>query len=207
MIKKYDRARFREKFRRYRIFFALSALLFLAALVGEAVLYGAGGYDYLGGSVIFRDFLTKLVTGETLLYLAVFFLGVTVYAPFFGFLTAALRGALSGFCLSLVFSSAKEEGGVLLLIFTFLYLVGSAWLFMGYSSFCTTVALRLYSDSAAGSVRGEEKRQFGGTLFCSDLFCNTINLRFLFSYFLFFLAAIFFSLLLALLYAFLRTLI
>lgn len=207
MIKRYNKARFREKFRRYRIFFALSALLFLAVFIGEIALYGDLGYRFLGGAVEFHTFLADLLTGELFLFLAVFLFGITLYAPFFGFLCAALRGALSGFCLSLVFSSAKEGGGIWLLILTFFYLALSAWLFLGYSSFCTVTALRLYSDPLKKNAGGEEKRMFGGTLFNSKLFCNSVNLRFLFSYFLFFLAAIFFTFLLALGYAALRTLL
>ncbi len=204
MIPKYNKALFREKFRRYRIFFLVSAVLFLSALVLECVFYGAGGFSALGGKISFEPFFLRLAVGEGLCYLFLFFLGLTIYAPFFALLASFFRGALSGFCLSSVFLGAEGKTRILLLIFTFLYVLASAWLFMGYGSFCSVCAFRLYSSKENGR---EEKQMFGGTLFRSALFCNTVNLRFLFSYFLFFLASGFFSTLLAFLYSFLRSLI
>lgn len=206
MIPKYNKAIFREKFRRYRIFFFVCAFLFVLAFVLECVFYGAGGFSALGGKISLESFFSRLAVGEGLFYLALFFFGLTIYAPFFSLLTSFFRGALSGFCLSSVYLGAEGKERVLLLIFTFLYLAASAWLFMGYGSFCAVCALRLYSPS--GERHGEEeKRMFGGTLFRSALFCNAVNLRFLFSYFLFFLAAVFFSVLLSFLYSFLRVLV
>ncbi len=206
MIKKYNKIRFRQKFRRYRIFFLVCAALFIFALILESTLYGSGGFTAFGGKISFEGFFTRLALGEMLIYLMIFFLGLTIYAPFFAFLISFLRGAFSGFCLSCVFSGIEHRGAVLLFLFTFFYVLSSAWLFMGYASFCASCALRLYSSSAESSQK-EEKRMFGGTLFQSTLFCGTVNLRFLFSYFLIFLASLFFCALLALLYAYLRSLI
>ncbi len=206
MIPKYNKAIFREKFRRYRIFFFISAILFFLALVLECAFYGAGGFLALGGEISFEPFFLNLAIGEGLVYLFLFFLGLTIYAPFFALLASLIRGALSGFCLSSVFLGAEGRERVLLLIFTSFYILASAWLFMGYSSFCSVCALRLYSSEEKGKI-SEEKKMFGGTLFRSAFFCNTVNLRFLFSYFLFFLCAGFFSTLLAFLYSFLRSLL
>ena len=206
MIPKYNKAIFREKFRRYRIFFTVAGILFLSALILECVFLGAGGFSALGGNIEFQTFFLRLAAGEGLCYLFFFFMGLTIYAPFFALFFSFIRGALSGFCLSSVSLGAEGKTMVLLLIFTFLYVFSSAWLFLGYTSFCSVCALRLYSSGERENV-SVEKRMFGGTLFRSAFFCHTVNLRFLFSYFLFFLSAAFFSALLAFLYSLLRGLV
>lgn len=202
MIKKYHSEKFRQKFRRYRLFFLFSLILFLMGLIGEICFYGSFGFQLFPSKVDLKSFFLPLLCAEGLLYLLIFFFGITIYAPFFGFLFSFLRGALSGFCLSASYLYMKEKGGFLLLFFTLFYLLSSAWLFLGYSTFCTTAALSIYSSHGGN----EKMKQFGGSLFRSTYFCGSINLRFLSSYFLFFLTSLFFASLVSFVYAFFRSL-
>lgn len=205
MIKKYNRARYREKFRRYRIFYWILAFVFLAFLVGELFWFGGLGYRYTASGVSFTAFFSDLFAGEALVLLSVFLFGVTLYAPVFGFVSAAARGAFSGFCLAVLCSDLQSGKGVWLLVLSFLYLFLSAWLFLAYTTFCTTTALQLFSDPSKSA--GGERKMYGGTLFYSAFSRGCVNLRFLMSYCLFFLGAVFFSFLLTLSFAGIRALI
>ena len=60
MIKKYNRARYREKFRRYRIFYWILVLIFLASLVGEIFWFGDFGFHYEIEEVSFLPFFSDL---------------------------------------------------------------------------------------------------------------------------------------------------
>ncbi len=205
MIKKYDAKRYRDKFYRYRLFFLFSFALFLLGFLLEIFLYGSFGYQIFPEEIVLSDFFLSLFCAEGLLYLLIFFFGITVYAPFFGFFFSFMRGVLSGFCLASSYAFMNEKGGFLILFFTFFYLLSSGWLFLGYATFCTTSALYIYSPK---KETGKEKmRQFGGSLFRSSYFYGTINLRFLFTYFLFFLAAFFFAGSLSFVYALFRSLL
>ena len=190
MIKKYNRARYREKFRRYRIFYWILVLIFLASLVGEIFWFGDFGFHYEVEEVSFLPFFSDLFAGEALIFLFLFLFGVTLYAPVFGFVTAAARGAFSGFCLSVLSSDLHSGKGVWMLVLSFLYLLSSAWLFLAYTAFCTTTALQFFTDPSKCS--GEEK-MYGGALFYSTFSRGGVNLRFLMSYCLFFLCALFLS--------------
>ncbi len=206
MVKQYNRMRYREKFRRYRIFFFVMSLLFAACLVGEVFWFGNMGYSYNRESVAFSSFFSNLFVGELLFLLAVFLFGLTLYAPIFGFLCAGARGAFSGFCLSLLSSDLKSAKGIWLFLICALYLLISSWLFVAYTGFCTTTALQLFSNPSK-SARGGEKSMYGGTLFYSSFFQESVNLRFLFGYILFFLGVVFFSFLLTLAFAGIRSLL
>ncbi len=205
MIKKYNRARYREKFRRYRIFFWVLAITFFLSLGAELFWFGGLGYRYTASSVSFSAFFSDLFTGELLLLLGVFLFGVTLYAPVFGLVSTAARGAFTGFCLALLCSDLQSGKGVWLLVMSFLYLSFSAWLFLAYATFCTTTALQIFSDPSKKT--GGERRMYGGTLFYSSFSRGSVNLRFLTSYCLFFLGAVFLSFLLTLSFAGLRMLI
>ncbi len=206
MIKKYNRVRYREKFRRYRIFYLIMAFVFLAAFVGELFLFGDVGYRYERADVTFTSFFSDLFVCELLALTSVFLFGVTLYAPMFGFATAAFRGAFSGFCLSVLCSGVKSGNGFWLFAVSLLYLLLSAWLFLAYSTFCTTTALQLFSDPAKWS-RGGERRMYGGTLFYSAFSKGCVNARFLLTYCLLFLAVSFFSFLLTLAFAGLQSIL
>ena len=202
MIQKYDRARFREKFRRYRLFFFLFAAVFFAAFVAELFLYGNFNYGYKQSSVDFFPFFSELFAGEILMLLALFLFGVTLYAPAFGFLCAAMRGA---FCLSVLYAGLNEKSSFLLFLLTAFYLLLSAWLFLSYASFCTTTALQIYS--VPKKLREGEKQAFGGSLFYSSFFRGSVNLRFLSSYLLLLLSAVFCSFLMTLSFAAMRSIL
>lgn len=203
MNKTYNRARYREKFHRYRVFFALTALVFLAAFAAEIVLYGNLDFSYQWQKSNFLSFFSELFAGELLVFLALFLFGVTLYAPAFGFLCAAARGAFSGFCLSVLFAELEGKRSVLLFILTLLYLLLSAWLFLSYASFCTTTALQIYSGPPRKT--DGEKQMYGGILFYSSFSQGSLNWRFLASYLLIFLASVFFLFVLALLFSALRS--
>ena len=205
MIKKYNRARYRVKFRKYRIFHLILVLVFLASLVGELFWFGGMDYCYTGTDVSFSAFFSDLFAGEALVLLLLFLFGVTLYAPIFGLVSTVARGAFSGFCLAVLCSDLKSGKGVWLLVLSFFYLLFSAWLFLAYTTFCTTTALQIFSDPSKNV--GGERRMYGGTLFYSSFSRGSANLRFLMSYCLFFLGTVFLSFLLTLSFAGIRMLL
>lgn len=189
-LKHFDKTLIRQRYGRYRLFFFLSFSLFLLSLVGEMFLFGAGGYALgEGGEVSFSPLFVTLFTGEAIFYLISFLLGITVYAPVVLFLFSLLRGVFSGFVLSTLAASFPQSGLFPFLLSLF-YCLFSTHVFCGYSSFCTMVCLRLFTDQPLASYRAEEKRMFGGSLFNSTFFANTVNFRFLFSYTLLFFASL-----------------
>ncbi|MBR7164894.1 MAG: hypothetical protein IKD18_01310 [Clostridia bacterium] len=195
MIKNYNRIRYREKFRRYRIFYVLMAVVFLAGLFGELFWLGSAGYCYDLSETSFSSFFSDLFAGELIVIVAVFLFGVTLYAPLFGFVSAALRGAFSGFCLSVLCAQGTKSAWII--VISFLYLVLSAWLFLAYATFCTTTALQIFS-APSKSAAGGERKMYGGTLFYSAFSRGSVNPRFLLSYCLIFFCAVFFSFLMTL---------
>lgn len=205
MIKKYNRTLYREKFRRYRIFFRILALVFLAALIGELFWFGRLDYMVSSEPVSFSVFFSDLFAGEALMLILAFLFGVTLYAPVFGFVSTAARGAFSGFCLALLCSDLESGKSVWMLVLGFLYLLLSAWLFLAYTAFCTTTALQIFSNPSKSA--GGERKMYGGTLFYSAFSVSSVNLRFLMSYCLFFVGAVFFAFLLTLFFAGIRALL
>ncbi len=203
MIKRYHSEKYRQKFQRYRIFFLFSAILFFGGLIFEILLYGSAGFHLFPGKITLSEFFLPLLCAEGILYLLIFFFGLTLYAPFFGFFFSFSRGVLSGFCMASSYGGIGEKGGVILFFLTVLYILSSAWLFLGYSTFCTTAALHIYSPSEEKKKEGKMK-QFGGSLFRSGYFCGRINLRFLSTYCLLFLVALLFAAVLTFFYAYLR---
>jgi len=203
MIKKYDRVRYREKFRRYRIVFFIFLLAFAVSFVGELFLFGNMEYAYQAGKVEFFNFFSDVFTVEALALLALFLFGVTLYAPVFGFAFSVGRGAFTAFCLAVMVSGLGGSKGIWLFILCFLYLILSAWLFLAYAAFCSTTAIRIFSDPTKRK-RGENA-MFGGSLFYSSFFQGSINLRFLFSYILLMLGAVGCSLVLTLAFSALRS--
>lgn len=204
MIKKYNRARYREKFRRYRLFFLLTAIVFLCALIAEMLWGGDFGLIFEKQKTQFSAFFSNLFTREMTSILILFLFGVTVYAPVFGFLYAAARGVFSGFCISVLLSAFEGKRDLWLLTVTALYLLLSAWLSLSYSTFCITTALQMYAKPSV-TQRSGNFQMYGGTLFYSSLSGGRVNLRFLSSYCLFFLAACFFLFLLVLGFSALRS--
>ncbi len=205
-IKGYHRLRYRARYGRYHRFFFLSMALFVAALLTEAVFYGAGGRAVVLESVDWKNLFSAHFTGEALLYLAAFFLGITVYAPAFQFLSLLLRGLFSSYLLCSIAASFDQRGSVPLFVLVLCYVLFSTSVFCGYASFCSMVSLRLFSDGTLKSYRAEEKRMFGGTLFNSSLFCNTVNFRFLSIYTLLFVCAFLFAGAMSFCYSFLCSL-
>ena len=90
------------EFAPYRKFFFVSAVLFFLSMAAEMIGYGSGPWGILPAKrdafLLFSAFFPL----EALAYLLLFLSGVTVYGPFLALFGAALRGALSGFCLFLV---------------------------------------------------------------------------------------------------------
>ena len=186
-LNKWDGRIAKRKFARYRLFFALSFAVFLAVAASEMIWFGAGVRAVPQTGEAFLPSFARLAAAEGILYLVTFLAGVTVYAPAWQLTAAALRGFAAGFVLSSLLP--LSEGGFFVFFTTALYLLFSGVWFFAYASFCTAVSLRIFSSHAERSAGGEE-RLFGGTLFYSELFCGSVNLRFLFTYTLFFLAAL-----------------
>jgi hypothetical protein len=206
MIKTKDKKVFLKKFNRFRIFFFVHAGAFLISLILEFFLYGAGGYLLGAKGGDFREVFFSLLGAEAALYLGAFLFGVTIYAPIFGILACGLRGAFCAFFLSLAAQTFPAGQGILLFVLILIYAFFSSWLFFSYSAFCTNVALRIHSDPQKSRGRREEEL-FGGTLFYSSLYSNLINLRFLFTYLIFFATALCFSGVFCAVFSFLRSLL
>ncbi|MBR2634652.1 MAG: hypothetical protein IKD31_03630 [Clostridia bacterium] len=202
--KYYNKEAFRKKFSRYRHLFFLSSLVFFLSAAAEAWLYGSGGKAAVAYPVVFSQLFCRLLTEELLWYLAAFFLGITVYAPFFHVAASALKGAFGAYTLSCTFHSIVGGKSTLLFFLTAIYLFFSCQIFFGYSAFCTNVSLGLYTDTTLGIHPTREREMFGGTLFNSTFFCNSLNLRFLFTYTLIFGAALLASCLAVLVYCLFR---
>lgn len=192
-----------KKFARYRLFFALSLGAFLAATALEMILFGAKAQAAFPGGASFRDVFVGLATGEGILYLSTLLLGVTVYAPAVLFLAAILRGVKAGFALSSLLPAAGGKA-IFAFVLTAAYLFFSALWYLAYASFCTCVSLKIFSAHAERCAAGEE-RLFGGSLFYAEIFCGSVNTRFLFTYTLFFFASLAFQLLLSAGWALART--
>jgi hypothetical protein len=149
-------------------------------------------------------FAALLFVKEAALYLAVFLTGVTVYGPVLQFALPACRGILAGFAFSAVVGKADGENVLALILPAALYTLLSSQLLFSYLSFCTCVSLHLFTDRSLLPYQNSEKHLFGGSLFYSGYFCNSINLRFLFTYSLLFIFALIFLGGLCVFYAFLR---
>ena len=206
MIKMYDRVRYREKFKRFRILFFILSLLIVTAFLGEVFWLGDDGYSVARSEITFSSFFCELFIRETLILLALFLFGVTIYAPLFGAVCIVARGFFSAFCLSVLYSGIGSGKEVFIFANTLIYLLLSAWILLGYTSFCTATALELFSPPKRTGGAGES-RMFGGALFYSAYFRNTVNFRFLGGYFLLFVGVILFQILLSLVYAALQSLI
>lgn len=206
MTKIRDRKISAKKFNRFRIFFFVHAGIFFVSLMTELFCFGTGGYFLGEKGGEFREIFFSLLGVESALYLGAFLFGVTIYAPVFGIVASGARGAVCGFFFSLAAHTFPAGQGVLLFVILFLYAMASSWLFFSYSSFCTNVALRIHSDPKRSRGRREEEL-FGGTLFYSSLYSGLVNLRFLFTYLLFFAAALSFSTLFCAAFSFLRSLL
>lgn len=195
---------FKNRYRRYEIMYYVFGGAFLLAAAAEMIFFGEEG-RVLWGKTDTLPLFYRLFPAEAVLFLLAFLLGITVYSAAFSFISCACRGFFSGYVLSSVFffDSATD---VFLFLLTLFYLLFSTWLYVCYSAFAGSVSLRLFSDGLTGEAIREEERMFGGTLFQSTLFQNRVNLRFLSSYVLIFLAVFLFCAGDTLLYAFLRSL-
>jgi len=181
------------------------SLYLIAALVG-CLVFGSYGTQFGGTDTGVRQIFVSLLTGETILFFLTFLLGITVYAPAFGGLSSFSRGVLGGFVAAFLLPPLEIRGWVVFLLY-FAYQLASSWLYAGYAAFCSVVAMRLFTDGTVKTGREEEGRIFGGTLFNSRLFCNTVNLRFLSTYCLVFFSSLLFLFFLTSMYALLRSLI
>lgn len=182
--------RFGKRYQRYRFFFFLSFILFLTGVLLSLFWFGLDRNARLTGAFSWQDQFPLFFVSEALWYLAAFLLGITVYAPAFQILASFFRGLPAGILLGAAMGALSQKGAFLFFLLLILYLFFEASLFSTYSSFCTLVALRLFTDAETKNVREEEKRMFGGSLFNSTFFRNTVNLRFLSMYILFFFAAL-----------------
>ncbi len=195
-LKKCPREDFKKRFARYRRLFLFGAVL-TAAGVAPGVIFAAGR-EVAAGAKEFLPLFFAVLTRSSLVLLGAFLLGITVYAPAWQALSALANGFLAGFTLASLLSAGEALPPMVYLAFSFLRL----WLFTAYAAFGTLVSLRLFTDSPPADPREEEGRVFGGTLFNSVLFQRTFNPRFLFSYFLMFLAALLLNAALSAAYAF-----
>lgn len=202
-INRFSRSRYRQRYGRYRRFFFISMALFFLFSLLEIIYYGAGGRICSPAPVNWKTLFPVHFTSEVSFYLIAFLLGITVYAPAFQFVSISLRGVFSAYLLSCIAAVLDQKGNVFLFVLVLFYVLASTCMFCAYSSFCSMVSLRLFSDGTLKNYRAEEKRIFGGTLFNSSLFCNTVNLRFLSVYVLFFFCALVLEALMALVYSFL----
>jgi len=201
-LRRYHAGLYRARYGRYRIFFFLSVITVVLFLLGEIWLYGAGGRFAQLQGVSWQSHFRRLFTMEAVGYLITFLCGITVYAPFVQFLACGIRGVFYGYLISSL-TSSFSAGALPVLILFLIYALFSVCLYASYASFCTQVALRIYTDPRPKGR--EEDRIFGGTLFRAALFSETVNLRFLFTYVLLFLCALFSSLGGVFLFSFLRS--
>ncbi|MBR4288760.1 MAG: hypothetical protein IKT50_04925 [Clostridia bacterium] len=194
----------KKRYRRYETLFYVFLGVFFLAVALELFLFGEEGRILWQKTQTFPVFY-RLFSLEAVLFLGTFLLGITVYSAAFSFVSLAARGFFSAYILSsaFFFESAVDVFLFLLVLF---YLLLTAWLYASYSAFAGSVSLRLFSDKCTGNSIGEEEKMFGGTLFYSTLFQNRVNLRFLSSYILIFLAYFIAVAAFTLLYAFLRSL-
>ncbi len=196
-------AQFRLRYGRYRILSAILLVLFVLSAV-LAVFFSAFPPALITlHPVSFSSFLMPLLWSEATFFLLVFLLGVTIYAPACALAAAILRGAWAGGAIRL-FLPLETVRETFLLLTLLLYLIASFWIYAGYAAFCGSVSLRLFSDNSLAAPASQTKKMFGGSLFYSSYFCGAINLRFLSSYCLVFLAALTLSFFCTLLYALLR---
>ena len=198
--------RLHPRYGRFQIYLMISFAVFLAFFLGEIFFFGSDGGKLVGRDTGIAELLVPLFTCESLFLLLSFFLGITVYAPAFGMIASAARGVLSGFAVSALLPPQGIRGYVLFFLCLF-YLLVSSWLQAGYFSFCAMVSMRLFTDGILKTGKEEEGRMFGGTLFNSRLFCNTVNFRFLFTYCLVFFSFYCLALFLVFLYVLLRSLV
>ena len=190
------------KFRRYRRLFFIYALLWVSALVVEMAVFGTGNRRVIASGSAFSDLFFLPAAWEGGWYLLSYLLGVTVYAPAFGAVSSILRGFCCGFVLRCLFQSLAGRASVILFFVCALYFLLSSALFLAYGAFCACVSLRQFTDRTL-KVQDEEKRLFGGTLFNSTFFAETINLRFLSTYTLLFFGAVLFAMAILAFYVFL----
>ena len=192
------------KFRRYRILFFVCFSIFFVSWILELIFFGAASRQVALTGASFGALFFLPAAWEGGWYLLSYLLGVTVYAPAFAAVSCALRGFFSGYVFSCLAHSLSGRQSAFAFFFCSAYLFVSAFLFCVWSAFSTDVALRLFTDRPAHPSSGE-RRMIGGTLFNSTFFADTINLRFLFSYTVLFLAAVLCSLALLALYVFALT--
>lgn len=192
----------RVKFARYRKWFALTLAAFGLTWALEMLFFGAR-VQIEEPVAAFRQTFAGLATREGVLYLVTLLTGVTIYAPAVSLIASVLRGFAAGFVLSslLPLTGGKAVFGFL---FTALYLLLSALWYLAYADFCACVSLRVFASHAQVRAGGEEQL-FGGSLFYAEFFCGAVNLRFLFSYILFFFASLTGQMLLTAGYALART--
>ena len=201
-LKKYSKAGFARRFARYRALFFTGLSLFFVFFLLSRHFVEIPRAVFLSDEAFLPVFF-RLLWRTAPFLLTVFLLGLTIYAPACGILFSSGLGFFGGFVFFSFVKSGPWQKSVLFLTALLLF----AWLFLSYASFCTLVSLRLFTDPSAGDLRSEEERVFGGTLFHSVLFQNTVNLRFLFTYTLFFFTALLLLAALAALYAYFSRLI
>ena len=204
MDRRMKKEKMKRRYGRYGILFTVFLSVFFLSAAAEILFFHEGGKIVWGKTELLPLFV-RLSSWEAVFYLLTFLLGVTVYSAAFSVFSAILRGFFSGYLIALCFFFEKASD-VFLFLLVALYLLGSTWLFSAYSAFAGSVSFRLFSDGMTGRFLREEERMFGGTLFCSTLFQNRINLRFLSSYVLIFLAFFLSSTVFILFYACLRSL-
>lgn len=187
-VKHYSRESFGRRYRAYRISFYIYLCVFAAAFAagiisGRASPNGGSPAAFGGGISAKLVFYSAwiLLSKKVLVYLGVFALGVTVWAPPAGAFGAAVLGFFAGGDLSLMISG--QSGLPAECVWCVSVLLEAA-VYLMYAAFACAVSLRLYSDKLfmAGDNVDEEGRCFGGLLFNSVMYRNTVNLRFLFSY-------------------------
>ena len=184
-LKKYKKTEFAHRFRRYRVLFLCGAALMASGLIVSFFLVQTPRAVF-SGETGFSELFFRLFLRSALPLLIGFLIGLTIYAPAWQALSSLASGFFSGFA----FFSVLKAGSVLKTLFFALFFLLILWLYQAYFSFCTLVSLRLFTDGNSRDPTEEEGRVFGGTLFNSVLFQETVNLRFLFSYSLFFLFAL-----------------
>ena len=192
--KKYPGYIYKEKYKRYKIVYFLMLGMCIVSFVAFCFVFfnktsDAKDFESYTGSISFEIVLRAswaIFKRRFLVIMILMLSGITVYAPIVGFAGAVIWGGWCGIDL-ISYPFASETAGLITvtafssLMFIFAYCV--------YSSFCVCVSFRLFTDKLYITDRNvdEEGRMFGGVLFNSVLFRNTVNIRFLASYILSFL--------------------
>lgn len=186
--KKYHAGRYAQRYQTYRRCFAAACFLYMIAYFVGAVLWSRLSLTSYGEALIQRmaealgasegssfgaDVLSVLLSRLVPL-LALFLLGITLYAPLaWGGVMLGL-GLFGGMGLGFLFRFASCGISLWLVITEIAFSLAWALVTAAYASFVLCVFFK-----QAGRIPDEDGKMFGGTLFCGSFYRGMTNLRFL----------------------------